>query len=196
LKYLFRDLARDKDVVLAAVRNNGNALQYVPEVLRRDKDVALEAVASLGLAFVYVPEVLRRDKDVVLAAINTCTDALKIMPDCMKDDKIVALAALNKDGSLIKYISERLRGDKDIVLTAVRHRGGCNVDNLKWASCDILDMEEVVLAAVEENEDAFEHASQRIKDMVTNFDHPGTPEEKLRQLKAISKAKSARKCDL
>ena len=50
---------RDKDVVLAAVAQNGWALKYAHEELRRDKDVVLAAMAQNGEALWYAHEGLQ-----------------------------------------------------------------------------------------------------------------------------------------
>ena len=61
---------KQKDSMLAAVRQNGWALQFAHEDLKRDRDVVLAAVRQNGLVLQFAHEDLRRDRDVVLAAIE------------------------------------------------------------------------------------------------------------------------------
>jgi hypothetical protein len=49
LQYASDDLKADKEVVLAAVTQNGNALQYASEDLKADKEVVLAAVTQNGM---------------------------------------------------------------------------------------------------------------------------------------------------
>ena len=49
--------------MLAAVTQNGNALQYASDELKNDKDVVLAAVTQNGNALGYASAELRNDKD-------------------------------------------------------------------------------------------------------------------------------------
>ena len=46
MKYVTRYLRNDRDIVMAAVISDGNALQYVSDDFRSDRDIMLAAVAS------------------------------------------------------------------------------------------------------------------------------------------------------
>ena len=59
---------RDRRLVIAAVRTNGNALVYADKRLRADKEVALLAVAQNGLLIYLVRGSAKRDCDVISAA--------------------------------------------------------------------------------------------------------------------------------
>ena len=62
------ELRSDKEAVLGAVRNHGDALGYAVKELRADKEVVLAAVQQNSHALKYVAEELQADKDIVLAA--------------------------------------------------------------------------------------------------------------------------------
>ena len=123
------DLRGNYDVVLAAVRKDGGALQFASEALKADKDVVLAAVSNNGhafdyaTAFVYASEALKADKDVVLAAVNQSGWALYSASEALKADKDVVLAAVNQDGDALQYASEALKADKDVVFAAVNQNG-------------------------------------------------------------------------
>jgi hypothetical protein len=75
-------LRADKQVVLAAVTQNGLALQYAAPkyaamALRADKQAVLAAVTQDGRALYYAAEALRADKEVVLAAVAQHGEALQ-----------------------------------------------------------------------------------------------------------------------
>jgi len=53
---------------LAAVAQNGRALEFADETFTDDRDVVLTAVAQNGLALEFADELLQGDRDVDLAA--------------------------------------------------------------------------------------------------------------------------------
>jgi len=55
-------------VILAAVQQNGRALQFADDSFKRDRDVVLAAVQQNGRALQFADESFKRDRDVVLAA--------------------------------------------------------------------------------------------------------------------------------
>jgi hypothetical protein len=108
----------DKEVVLAAVSQNGHALKHASEALRRDKEV----VEQDGRALEYASEALRGDKEVVLAAVKQ--DGLQLRhASALKNDKEVVLEAVKQDGRALLYASKALCGDKEVVLAAVAQNG-------------------------------------------------------------------------
>ena len=61
LAYVLEDLRKDRDVVLAAVQQNGLALQYASEDLRKDRDVVLAAMEQNGYAIEHASPELKAD---------------------------------------------------------------------------------------------------------------------------------------
>ena len=86
---------------IAAVKQNGRALEFASEELRADKEVVLAAVQQDGQALWGASEELRGNRQVVLAAVQ-------------------------QDGSAHEYASAELQGDIEVVLAAVKQ--GCKVD--------------------------------------------------------------------
>ena len=58
----------DREIVLAAVKQNGSVLNSVSEELRNDREIVLAAVSQDGNALEYASEKLRNDREIVLAA--------------------------------------------------------------------------------------------------------------------------------
>jgi hypothetical protein len=54
-----------KEVVLEAVKKNGDDLGYASEELRNDFDVVLEAVKKNGIALGYASDRLKKNKDII-----------------------------------------------------------------------------------------------------------------------------------
>jgi hypothetical protein len=65
LKVLPEEFKKDRDVVLAAVKNNGWALFYANKNLKKDKFIVLAAIKNEGGAFSYVDSTLKKDKSFV-----------------------------------------------------------------------------------------------------------------------------------
>ncbi|MDP6781324.1 MAG: DUF4116 domain-containing protein, partial [Alphaproteobacteria bacterium] len=55
-------LRADREVVLEAVRQNGEALWYAAKSLQADREVVLEAVKENAKVFEYAAEELQKDK--------------------------------------------------------------------------------------------------------------------------------------
>ena len=66
--YRFMTCVSDKEEVMAAVAQNGWALEYASDGLRGDKEVVMAAVAQSGGALEYASAGLRVDPDVVIVA--------------------------------------------------------------------------------------------------------------------------------
>ena len=61
---------KDRDEVLAAVKQDGWALEYADESLKKDKEIVMAAVKQDGFALQYAATSLKKDKEIVMAAIN------------------------------------------------------------------------------------------------------------------------------
>jgi len=149
----------DKEVVLAAVNQHGEALEFASEEMKGDKEVVLAAVNVFGFALRHASEELKGDKEVVLAAVNRHGRALQFSSDELKGDKEVVLAAVKKNGWALRHAFEELKGDKEVVLTAVNQHG----EELRHASQELKGDKEMVLAAVNQSGKALEFASDELK---------------------------------
>jgi len=74
--YLFRPIYDEngnypeREIVLAAVRQNGKALRYASDELRADREIVLAAVRQSCWALEYASKDLRADREIVLAAVQ------------------------------------------------------------------------------------------------------------------------------
>lgn len=115
----------DREVVLAAVAQDGRALQFASELLRADKEVVLAAITQSGFwALKGAGEALRSDKEVVLQAVTKEPAAIEFAGDNMKRDTEVVASVVKQQGRLLQHAADNLKADKDIVLTAVRQDPG------------------------------------------------------------------------
>ena len=164
----------NREQVLAAVRQNGLALQLAPENLKADREVVMAAVQQDGLALQFAPENLKADREVVMAAMRTNGYALNCASLEFQYDKEVVLAAVQQNGGALQYLHQfqvvqqnggalqylhQFQGDKDVILAAVRQNGYA----LSCASLELQNDKEVVLAAVQQNGRALEYASEDLR---------------------------------
>ena len=149
----------DRDDVLAAVAQNGLALQHASVALRNDRGVVLAAVAQSGLALQHASVALRDDRDVVLAAVTQYGRALRYASEALQDDRDVVLVAVALYGTALAYASVALRSDHDVVLAAVTQDGTALYHVLPAHEYDRV----VVLAAVAQNGLVLAYASVALR---------------------------------
>ena len=172
LQYASEELRDDKEVVLAAIENDNLSLQYASEELRNNKEVVLAAIGNDGWALQFSSAELLNNKEVVLAAVENNGLALQYASEELRNDKEVVLAAVKNSGLALQYASEELRNDKEVVLTAVKNNGL----SLKFASEELRNDKEVVLAAVENDNKSFQFVSEELRDEI-NKESLEKPEE-------------------
>ncbi|CAE8643445.1 unnamed protein product, partial [Polarella glacialis] len=66
----------DKQVALEAVRCSWHAMKFVAQELLQDRDILLAAVAQNGLVLATASEALRADRELVLTAVRQSWSAL------------------------------------------------------------------------------------------------------------------------
>ena len=157
--FLNNDLKKDRDIVLAVVKKNGELLDYACEELKGDKEIVLAAVKQNGHALIWASQDLMGDKEIVLYAVNTCGAVLCFASEKLKGDREIVLAAIKQYGGALLYACEELKGDKEIVLNAVKRNG----DSLEYASKELKGDKEIVLAAINQNLKSLIYASEDLK---------------------------------
>lgn len=104
---------------LERVQEDGLVLERVPPRYR-DKQMVLAAVSENGFAIRFSPEPLKRDREIVSAALQENGLALRSVPDLLKDDEHVVLEAVQRDGLALRYASPRLKAHHAIVFPALQ----------------------------------------------------------------------------
>lgn len=169
LKNVDKELRNDKDVVKAAISNNGNAINYAsldlqndpiilylsakkcPEVLK-DKDMYLRtAVKNL------IEEYSNKEK--VLNKVQEYGMQLEYASDELKNDKDVVEKAITSCGAAIKFASKELKNDKDLAIKAVQQYGLA----LEYLPNELKNDKDVVLEAVSKHGAAIKFASNELK---------------------------------
>jgi NhaP-type Na+/H+ and K+/H+ antiporter len=81
-----------------------------------DKEVVLAAVMQNGWALCHASAELKADKEVVLAAVAQDGNALQHASTELKADKVVVLAAVAQDGRALQHASVKLKADKKVTI--------------------------------------------------------------------------------
>lgn len=107
-------LKADREVVLAAVANNGLALQFAAADVQADREIVLASVANDGYALLFAADALRMDREVVLAVVATDGGALQFAADALRADREVVGQAVATDADALQYADEALRSDDTV----------------------------------------------------------------------------------
>ena len=92
-----------KDVVLAALRQNGHALHWIPDELLLDREVALAAVKQNGRALRYLGDEFREDEEIVLTAVEAGGTSRQ---NRIEDPLEFASKSLTEDPAFMKKVVE------------------------------------------------------------------------------------------
>ena len=139
----------DRDFVLFAVKQDGEALMFAHATFKKDKEIVKAAVKENGWPFTYADPALKKDRAFVLdlaklhSAVLTYADA-----SLFKDRKFI-LAAITRNRRAffaIPYTS-KFRKDRGVVLAAVRQNGFA----LGYADATFKKDNVIVLAALKQN---------------------------------------------
>ena len=84
--YASERLRADREVILKAVKNDGQALYYASKELRDDKEVVLEAVKNKGIIVKYASIGARSDVDIAVAALTQNAKNMSYVKGCLNPD--------------------------------------------------------------------------------------------------------------
>ena len=141
-------VSKSYENVLAAVKQNGLALQFVPDSMK-DKCMT-HALHQNIAAFEYVSPRFKDDKVFVSDVLAQDGDLLEFVSDRLKDDEDVVRIATKRNGYPLQYASDRLRSDKELVAQC----------GLEYATDAVKDDKDFVL----QHPTMLEFASERLKD--------------------------------
>ena len=113
-------LKKDKEIVLAAIKENGRALEYADESFRKDREIVIAAVKNSGALLEYADEPFRKDREIVLSAVKQSGSALKYADESFRMDREIVLEAVKQDGCALEYADDSFKADREVVLDAVK----------------------------------------------------------------------------
>ena len=95
------ELRADREIVLAAVKQNGLALDYAAVALQANREIVLVAVKQNGLALEYAAVELRADHGIVLAAVLENEESLQhASEEIRKRNRLITLFAERHPGEI------------------------------------------------------------------------------------------------
>lgn len=114
---LITPLQNDRDVVLAALREDGFTLEHASAALRDDRAVVKVSVAKYGCAIRYASERLRADRDLVLFAMTPrgfVGSALQYASWDLRADRAFLFEAVGVCRLAIHHAAGNLRNDPEL----------------------------------------------------------------------------------
>lgn len=172
----YPELQNNRQIVLYAVANFGEALEYASAVLRGDKETVMTAVTENSMALRFASPAMREDSDVLRIALRNPRPlqyAIRpskkfILPHLRRDglslayvtdrDKEMIMTAISQNGMALHYV-DKANQDKEMVMAAVSQNGMA----LEHAAAIMKATEEVVMAAVSQNGKALQYASAALR---------------------------------
>lgn len=129
IKEVVDDYNDKKNIMIEAIKRSEKAdmIAYAASDLRADKDVMMEAVKKNGDNIAYAAEELFSDKELILEAVKGNGYNLKYASDELKDDKYFVLEAIRIDGYAFVCVSDRLKKDKQLILESIKQ-----IDDFTW----------------------------------------------------------------
>ena len=103
------DIVISRYEMVAAVKQNGYALENASDELKGDRDVVMSAVKQHGWALEYASAELKNDRDIVMAAVKQNGWALRYASDELKNGCDIVMAAVKMDGVALMYASDELQ---------------------------------------------------------------------------------------
>ena len=109
--YIDKELRNDRDLILAALEQKGEMLQFVPDIFKKDKEIVLLAIKNDGYSLRYADKKFRKNRDIVLQAVSQNYEALEYATKVLKNDKEIIWLALNQNIGAYKFIGDDFKAE-------------------------------------------------------------------------------------
>ena len=157
-------LRNNKDIVMAALHNDGRSLQYASETLKNNREIVITAVKKIGQALSFASDSLKDDKDIVMAALHNDGRSIQYASEKLRNDRDIVMTAVKNNGESFKYAADTLRNDKEVILFAIDKCSGATYNHpIKYAGDVLKSDKEVVMAAIKQDSLLLEYASEELK---------------------------------
>jgi hypothetical protein len=120
---IVQEFPNELEIILKAVRLDGEAICYASEELQSHPMLIVEAIKTLASAWIYVHDkpIINRDFVLRLASLNG--ELLAYLSPELQDDEEIVKAAIGNNVDAFSKASIRLRGNREVVLMAVEKKG-------------------------------------------------------------------------
>lgn len=176
LRFMSFEMQNHERTIFAVVKHNGLLLKYASDKMRDCYMVVFAAVQNDGLALKYASQRLRSSIDVIATAIQNDWLAIQFTSEEQQYSKFILLLAIDAfcdfnpkrplhacfglwNNHPLQYASMELQNSKEVVLAAVESSGYA----LRHASTTMKNSIEIVLAAVRNTGCALRFASSAMQ---------------------------------
>ena len=131
----------DLELVLMAVRIDGNVIQLTSANMKARREVVTAAVENYGLALEEASDELKADREVVRLATTQMGCALKVAPWELRSDRELVLLAVKTCPRILSFVPSHFWTDLE-VMTAVFECLASNTENgpnVEWYYDDLED---------------------------------------------------------
>jgi hypothetical protein len=122
----------DKEIVVAACKEDGLALAFAPAMLQTDAECVLAAVQRNGMALEHASADLASDLVVVRSAVRNCGAALAFAGPCARSCGDIVIEAVARYAPALQWAAPELRSDVWFLVRCVAASASCAC--LRWAS--------------------------------------------------------------
>ena len=135
-------LTEDREIMMQAVKNDGDNLRYASFELQGDKELVLEAVRKYKddgpkkyyiTPFKYASPLLQADREFVMEIMDIDVSGFYCAADHLKNDEGIALKAISS-GISLEYIGYSLMSNKEFVRKAVQANVDCIMSSESFRS--------------------------------------------------------------
>lgn len=124
----FRD---DREIVMAAVEQEGLMLEHASERLQNDHAVVLAAVRQDGYAFHFASEALHDDEAVVMQMLLSDSKPFSTVSARLRADPLIAITAVKQNPAHIEYLAPELQ-THPVLLYIEKH--GLSIPLRQWST--------------------------------------------------------------
>ena len=116
--YADKSLKNDRDFVLKHVKTNPEIIYLAPPKYQEDKEILRAAIVQDGLAFQLANKTLSNDLELAKLAIDRNALALKYASKKLRSNFELVKEAVSQNGNALKYANSDLKKNKEIVSIA------------------------------------------------------------------------------
>lgn len=174
LQYLSPRLQNNKFIVMSAILNNPEALQYAPEIYKDDIEIIKLVVSNKSnkQAFKYASENMRNNKELIEYALSVNTENMTYVSENLANDKnfiiscMTQLSSIEGSHNLYTHLNNNMRADVDIIKLGLEksYRNYIFVPEDKKESLEIFSY---LLNITDNDEYISKHMTVKMKELYT-----------------------------
>jgi hypothetical protein len=155
-----KKLQKDNDIMFLALKQNGMIISSFPqEILATREDVIMAAINQNGRALQHVPLQYRQNPEIVYKTIEKDVTAFQFADTRIKSDPNFVLKVSTISPKGLKYASYELKGDIDFVTRCVLLNG----TSLQYAHPRIRVNRNICILAVKQDPRAYKYIDESLK---------------------------------